>query len=118
MITNDDDIERRSALFLHRQDIAANQRSGSRRGNKPYKRDLKVNRLDEWTCKDFPNCDCGRRTGYPKSLREYSAANRGSLDRYVTLKCIANHVPDQKLRIDALAQLLHPKYDQYAGWLR
>jgi len=117
-VTDDDDRERNLAFFLHRlHDVFANRRSSLRRRNKPYNRDFKPNRLDEWVCNDFPNCGCGRATGYPKSLRQYSAAGRGSIDCYVVLKCISNHVPDRNIRMDALGQLLHPKYDKYAGWL-
>ena len=104
MIANDDDSaerERKLAFFLHRlHDIAANQRS---RRTKPYKRDFKVNRLDEWVCNDFPNCTCGRATGYPKPLHKYNAAatEASIVNCYVTLKCISNHVPDRNMRIDA-----------------
>ncbi len=69
---------------------------------------------EEWTCKDFPNCPCGRASQYTtQPLHRYTTGAKDIGDSFVILKCISEHVPDPKVRIMALCQLIHPKYDAY-----
>jgi hypothetical protein len=70
---------------------------------------------DDWICKEFPNCTCGRASQYSaQPLYRYTTGANGPgniADCYVTLKCIKDHAPDIDVRIMALSQLMHPKFD-------
>src|SRR5262249_51369285 len=80
-----------------------------RRGPRKSKR-----KPEQWVCYDFPNCTCGRVTEYStKPLHRYSARANDRFaitDSFVVLCCMADHAPDREVRIDALCQLMRPKY--------
>ena len=70
---------------------------------------------DDWVCHEFPACPCGRASKYStQPLYRYTTGAKDSFaigDSYVTLSCIKDHAPDTDVRISALAQLMHPKFD-------
>ena len=69
---------------------------------------------EEWVCNEFPNCTCGRASRYlSQPLHQYTTGAKDIGDSFVILKCICEHVADQKVRVMALCQLIHPQYDQY-----
>ena len=82
-----------------------------------WKSKRKTNRRrvgEEWTCHEWPNCACGRASQYStRPLYKYTTGARDHFEVAVILKCISEHVPDPKVRIMALCQLIHPKYDAY-----
>jgi hypothetical protein len=72
---------------------------------------------DDWVCHEFPNCTCGRASRYTtQPLYRYTTGANGPgniADCYVTLRCIFDHVPDTDVKIMAVAQLMHPKFDDW-----
>jgi hypothetical protein len=76
---------------------------------------MRKRKQDEWVCHDFPNCTCGRASRYTtQPLYRYTIGANDPFaigDSYVTLTCIKNHAPGMDVRISALAQLMHPKFD-------
>ena len=69
---------------------------------------------EEWVCNECPNCTCGRASQYlSQPLHQYTTGAKDIGDSFVILKCISEHVADQKVRVMALCQLIHPQYDQY-----
>ena len=69
----------------------------------------------DWICHEWPNCACGRASQYTaRPLHKYTTGARDGFeiaDSFVTLNCVADHVPDAGVRTAALGQLLHPQYD-------
>ena len=78
---------------------------------------MRKRKSDEWVCHDFPNCTCGRASGYTtQPLYRYTTGAKDTFaitDSLVTLTCIKDHAPDTDVRMSALAQLMHPKFDLY-----
>jgi hypothetical protein len=78
---------------------------------------MRKRKSDEWVCHEFPDCACGRASKYSiQPLHRYTTGTRDRWeigDSYVTLSCIKDHAPDMSVRINALAQLMHPKFDDY-----
>lgn len=76
---------------------------------------MRKRKSDEWICHDFPNCACGTASQYTtQPLYRYTTGAKDTFaigDSYVTLSCIKNHAPDVEVRMSALSQLMHPKFD-------
>ena len=76
---------------------------------------MRKRKADEWICKEFPDCPCGRASRYTtQPLHRYTTGAKDTFaigDSYVTLSCIKDHAPDTDVRMSALAQLMHPKFD-------
>ena len=78
---------------------------------------IRKRKVEQWICHSFPSCACGRASNYStQPLHRYSggAKDRFAIaDSFVILNCMADHAPDRGVRIDALCQLMRPKYDTY-----
>jgi hypothetical protein len=78
---------------------------------------MRKRKEEQWVCHEWPNCACGRASGYStQPLHRYTTGAKDSFaigDSFVNLSCMKNHAPDTDVRINALAQLMHPKYDSY-----
>jgi hypothetical protein len=78
---------------------------------------MRKRKSEEWVCYEFPNCPCGRASKYStQPLHRYTTGTRDRWeigDSYVVLHCIKDHAPEMDVRIMALAQLMHPKFDDY-----